>query len=175
MAVHPSLSFPFQRAADNNRLRASIPPAHKINAYRCYLPVLTGLGTILLRRTWSININYCCYCKGGVGLGWEFDPARADCRKQGTANSPSSTASVEPMGVEPTTFALRTRRSPNWATAPIFYWILSIDDWIMKCYRLFSPAINNQSTIFNIQLKSGEAGIRTLGGQRPQRFSRPSR
>ena len=43
-----------------------------------------------------------------------IQPCWSGLQEKGTANSPSSTAFVvEPMGVEPTTFALRTRRSPN--------------------------------------------------------------
>ena len=42
---------PASRAQINIRLEPSNPAAHATHAYRCYLPVLTGLGTIPLHGT----------------------------------------------------------------------------------------------------------------------------
>jgi hypothetical protein len=64
----------------------------RLSAYRCYLPVLTGLGSHSLRRTQTINAACQTRNKKTITSVREFDPAIADCRLQGTASSPSSTA-----------------------------------------------------------------------------------
>jgi len=47
----PLFDLSFQTTSFNSQLPPSNPTAHKDHAYRCYLPVLTGFGTTLLRRT----------------------------------------------------------------------------------------------------------------------------
>ena len=89
--------------------------------YRCFIPDLTGF------------ISF--YCEGSNSqrhfpladlkpwrLDGEFNPATADCRLQGTANSPSSTAMAERKGFEPSIeFPLytRSRRAPSTTRPPV--------------------------------------------------------
>jgi hypothetical protein len=111
-AVHPPSISLFLHLV-NSQLQPRDPAAHGLCTYRCYLPVLTGLGTLPLRRAWFINAAYSGRHKNEQTSEWEFHPAIADCRLQGTASSPSSTAVfVELMGFEPTACTLRTYRSP---------------------------------------------------------------
>ena len=67
---------------------------------------------------WDPAINTTCIgqTKQIKSLCEEFNPAIADCRLQGTANSPASTAMAEKVGFEPTIeFPLytRSRRAPS--------------------------------------------------------------
>ena len=48
--VHPPSNLLVSRHP-YRRLRPGAPAAHELGAYRCYLPVLTGLGVFKLRRT----------------------------------------------------------------------------------------------------------------------------
>ena len=89
--MHPS-SIPLLLCFLNSQLQPRYPAAHGLCTYRCYLPVLTELGTPPLRRAWTINTAFSEKHNNEQTSEWEFDPAVADCRLQGTASSPSSTA-----------------------------------------------------------------------------------
>jgi hypothetical protein len=79
----------FSQTYQISRLQSGIPTAHKT----FYLPLLPsgpdGVHRFLLRRTRSSTpLNSAGLTKTGLGL--ELNPAIADCRLQGAANSPSS-------------------------------------------------------------------------------------
>ena len=76
-----------------------IVPRHtKVSTYRCFLPDLTGF--IDFRCVGPDSQHHLYRPDPTVyGLGEEFDPAVADCRLQGTANSPSSTENGGKSGI----------------------------------------------------------------------------
>src|SRR5262249_45930998 len=77
---------------------SQVLPRHtRGSPYRCSLPGLAGFGDSrcvgpnLQRRPLRL-------IQHGPPSEWEFDPAEADCGSQGTANSPSSTATSWILG-----------------------------------------------------------------------------
>ncbi len=90
----PSIASAPEPTSDR-RLMPGTPAAPGRCAYRCYLPVLTGLGARPLRGTRPLAPPHRSRLGRGKTSGWVFNPAIADCGLQGTANSPFSTAETQ--------------------------------------------------------------------------------
>jgi len=85
------MSFPWVIPAVSSG-KACLPHKRQL-CYRCYLPVLTGFTESSLHRALAVNATYKDTVQKKPSLDREFDPTVADCGQQGTASSPSSTAS----------------------------------------------------------------------------------
>ena len=76
--VHPS-SILFAGRLPDRRLKSGYSPAHRMVAYRCSLPGLTGLGNIRLRRTQPSTSTNPGLTPVPKNLKREFDLAEAGC------------------------------------------------------------------------------------------------
>ncbi len=89
MAVHHSLSY-LDTASKQQLTPFQYPSAHESDTYRCYLPVLTEFSGHPLRWV-ETSTSLTPFLPHSISRTMAIDPALADCRLQGTANSPSST------------------------------------------------------------------------------------
>ncbi len=93
--VTPCTQFRACNTSVNKPVNSNQATLRHINvlAYRCFLPDLTGFTSIYCVRP-NYQHHLTCADPTKQVLNLSINPATADCRLQGTANSPSSTAYI---------------------------------------------------------------------------------
>ncbi len=146
--MHPS-SIPRRRPAATAGLQPETSAAHASASYRCYLPVLTGFGSLALRGIRLSTPSGYRPERRLVDLGRGFDPARADC---------GCRAPLTPHLARPA----QEREPRLCGRAPQVKW-WSRWESNPRPLECDSSALPTELLPHRIRKTGGERGIRTLG------------